>query len=97
MGDKSNIAREKLEFKTKDSRKTIVKKYKRNSKSVKRRNRRKRVKKAYFNMLKRDRIVRGTEELCNGIQEVSVIDINPLGDINKLPEEVTEWHKQVKL
>lgn len=97
MGDKSNIAREKLEFKTKVSRKTIVKKYKRNSKSVKRRNRRKRVKKAYFNMLRKERIVRGTEELCDGIQEVSVIDMNPLCNTNRLPEEITEWQKQVKL
>ncbi|KAL1489359.1 hypothetical protein ABEB36_014272 [Hypothenemus hampei] len=96
--NKLNISRKelkKINFETTVTRKTIVKKIRKNSKSYKRRNRRKRSKKAYINMLKNKRTIQGTEELCNSVQQFSVIDIDmtPMCNLNQLPDEVTEWQK----
>lgn len=82
---------------TKLSKKTVVKKYKSKSKTLKRRNRRKRSKKSYIKSLKRRRYHRGTEELCSGFEDISVFDMEmvPLNELNRLPEEISEWQKQV--
>ncbi|CAG9767707.1 unnamed protein product [Ceutorhynchus assimilis] len=75
------------------NKKTKLKKYSKNSRTINRRNRRKRSKKAYFKMLRKERYSRGTLELCNSLQEFSVVD-TPICSLNELPQEVIQWHNK---
>lgn len=89
----------KIKFETTLSHRTVVKKFKNNSKNFKRRNRRKRSKKAYLNMLRGERTVRNTEQLCNSIHECSVMDmdVTTTNDLGQLPREISEWQKHVRI
>ncbi|XP_050314084.1 gem-associated protein 8-like [Anthonomus grandis grandis] len=73
--------------------KTISKKYKKNAK---RRSRRKKSKRTYYSMLKNERIVKNADDLCDRLQEFSVVDCNmkPMCEMNQLPPEITEWQNQ---
>ncbi|KAF7283168.1 hypothetical protein GWI33_001231 [Rhynchophorus ferrugineus] len=99
--EEANNSNEKVtevHVETKVSKKTIVKKYKK-SKTLKRRNRRKRSKKSYIKSLKRRRYHRSTEELWKGIEDISVtdMDVMPLNELDRLPEEISEWEKQEQI
>lgn len=90
----------KIKFERTVSRtRTFVKKFKNNSKNLKRRNRRKRSRKTYLNMLRGERTARNTEQLCSSIHECSVMDMNvtTTQDLSELPREISEWQKHVRI
>lgn len=90
----------KIKFETAVSRiRTFEKKIKHNSKNFKRRNRRKRSRKTYLNMLRGERTGRNTEQLCSSIHECSVMDMNvtTTNDLSELPREIGEWQKHVRI